>query len=129
MTDTVRVAIIASAGPTLVGMLNVLHQMMVARKMVLIGDGVQRVERQTDGIKDQLVAATSKVAHAEGVKDEKLRASLAQNEESSTRQTSRCAECPPGNPPATCPIPEVERPDTCPLLKANLKASNESKVG
>ena len=81
MTDTVRVAIIASAGPTMVGMLNVLHQIIVARKMVLIGDGVKRVETQTNGIKDALVAATSKVAHAEGVKDEKLRASLELNAE------------------------------------------------
>ena len=80
MTDTVRVAIIASAGPTMVGLLNVFHQIMVARKMVLIGDGVKRVETQTNGIKDALVAATSKVAHAEGVKDEKLRASLELNE-------------------------------------------------
>jgi hypothetical protein len=129
MTDTVRVAIIASAGPTMVGLLNVFHQIMVARKMVLIGDGVKRVETQTDGIKDALVAATSKVAHAEGVKDEKLRASLEIIETTQPRQTSRCAECPPGNPPATCPIPEIERPDSCPLLKVNPKGSNESKVG
>lgn len=115
MTDTVHVALIASAGPTLIGLLNVLHQIMVARKMTTIGIGVKRVETQTDGIKDALVAATTKVAHAEGVKDEKLRASLQQNEESNAKQTSRCAECPPGNPPLTCPIPELQRPDTCPL--------------
>jgi hypothetical protein len=129
MTDTVRVAIIASCGPTLVGLLNVLHQIIVARKMVLIGDDVKRVETQTDGIKDALVAATSKVAHAEGVKDEKLRASLETIETSQAKQTSRCAECPPGNPPLTCPIPELQRPDTCPLLKVHPKVSNESKVG
>ena len=122
MTDTVRVAIIASAGPTMVGLLNVIHQIIVARKMVLIGAGVQRVETQTNGIKDALVAATTKVAHAEGVKDEKLRASLAQNEESNARQTSRCAECPPDKPPLECPIPEIERPDSCPLRGVNPKA-------
>ena len=115
MTDTVQVAIIAGAGPTLVGILNVVHQMMAVRKMVLIGDSVKRVETQTDGIKDALVAATSKVAHAEGMKDEKLRASVEENDASKHRQSSRCAECPPGNPPKECPIPEVERPDSCPL--------------
>ena len=122
MTDTVQVALIVSIGPTLIGLLNVLHQIMVSRKLSVVGDGVQRVEKQTNGIKDALVAATTKVAHAEGVKDEKLRASLAQNEESNARQTSRCAECPPDKPPLECPIPEIQRPDSCPLRGVNPKA-------
>jgi hypothetical protein len=122
MTDTVQVALIVSIGPTLIGLLNVLHQIMVSRKLSVVGDGVQRVEKQTNGIKDDLVAATTKVAHAEGVKDEKLRASLAQKEESNARQTSRCAECPPDKPPLECPIPEIQRPDSCPLRGVNPKA-------
>jgi hypothetical protein len=81
MTDTVQVAIIASIGPTMIGLLNIAHQMMVSKKVSVIGDGVKRVETQTNGIKDALVAATTKVAHAEGVKDEKLRASLELNEQ------------------------------------------------
>jgi hypothetical protein len=81
MTDTVQVAIIASIGPTMIGLLNIAHQMMVSKKVTIVGDSVKRVETQTNGIKDALVAATSKVAYAEGVKDEKLKASLELNDQ------------------------------------------------
>lgn len=88
MTDTVQVALIASVGPTLIGLLNIGHQIMMARKVMVIGESVKRVEGQTNGIKDALVAATAKVAHADGVKDEKLRAALEVKELMNTTNTN-----------------------------------------
>jgi hypothetical protein len=122
MTDTVQVALIVSIGPTLIGLLNVLHQMMAVRKMVIIGDGVKRVETQTNGIKDALVAATTKVAHAEGMKDEKLRASLETIETAkTTHPLTVCEVCDRLNPSAICPMPEANRPSDCPLRPENAK--------
>ena len=75
MTDIVQVAIIASIGPTAIGLLNILHQVMVARKVIEMGVNIKRVETQTNSIKDALVASTALASHAEGVRDEKIRAS------------------------------------------------------
>ena len=74
MTDTVTVAIIASIGPTLIGGLNLLHQVIMARKVAAMGENIKKVEVQTNHIKDALVASTALASHAQGVKDEKLRA-------------------------------------------------------
>lgn len=87
MTDTVHVALIASAGPTMIGLLNIFHQVMVARKVVVMGENLKRVETQTNSIKDALVVATAKASHAEGVKDEKLRAATEQALPAATIQT------------------------------------------
>jgi len=70
ISDTVQVAIIASVGPTIIGLCNILHQVMVARKL---STSLKNVETQTDGMKTALVAATRQAAHAEGVNDEKIR--------------------------------------------------------
>lgn len=69
MTDAVQIAIIASIGPTIIGVLNALQ----ARR---IGVNVQTVKKATDGMKDALVAATAQASHAEGVKDEKIRVAI-----------------------------------------------------
>lgn len=71
MTDAVQIAIIASIGPTLIGLVNAAHQYVATRK---IGQNIQKVEEQTNHIKDALVASTALASHAEGVKDEKIRA-------------------------------------------------------
>jgi len=38
MTDTVQVALIVTIGPTIIGALNLLHQIIVARKVSEVGD-------------------------------------------------------------------------------------------
>lgn len=76
MTDTVHVAIIASIGPTLIGLLNIAHQIMVSRKVVVMGKNLNEVRVQTNHIKDQLVASTALASHAEGVRDEKIRSAI-----------------------------------------------------
>ena len=76
MTDAVHVAIIASIGPTLVGLLNLAHLVITASRVAAMGANVKQIEVQTNHIKDALVAATAKASHAEGVKDEKLRAAV-----------------------------------------------------
>jgi hypothetical protein len=78
MTDTVQVALIVTIGPTIIGALNLLHQIIVARKVSEVGDHLKaetkEIKAATNGMKDALVAATAKASHAEGVQDEKNRA-------------------------------------------------------
>lgn len=78
MTDQVQIALIASIGPTIIGILNAVHQFSSSKKVTEMGVNIQRVETQTNSIKDALVASTALASHAEGVKDEKLRAALEQ---------------------------------------------------
>lgn len=73
MTEAVQVAIIVSAGPTVLGVLNLIHQVIVAKKMTSIGDNIQKVETATNHMHDALVASTKIASHAEGVQDEKIR--------------------------------------------------------
>lgn len=74
MTDSVQIALIASAGPTAIGLLNILHQVMMARKVIAMGVNIQKVETATNHMKDALVQSTALASHAEGVRDEKIRA-------------------------------------------------------
>ena len=73
MTDPVKIALIASAGPTLIGLLNVAHQVILARKIIKMGVNIQKVETATNHMKDALVAATASASHAQGVSDERTR--------------------------------------------------------
>jgi hypothetical protein len=79
MTEPVQIALIASAGPTLIGLLNLAHQIKVARKVFDMGENIKNVEVQTNHIKDALVASTALASHAEGVQDEKIRTALEAN--------------------------------------------------
>ena len=81
MTDQVQIALIASIGPTIIGILNALHQYKT-------GIDIKRVEVQTNSIKDALVASTALASHAEGVKDEKLRAADAANSNAGGQPTA-----------------------------------------
>lgn len=65
MTDQVQIALIASIGPTIIGIIGALHQYKT-------GQNVKRLETQTNSIKDALVASTALAAHAEGMKDQKI---------------------------------------------------------
>lgn len=71
MTDQVTIALIASIGPTIIGIIGALHQYQSSKA---IGENVKRVEMQTNSMKDALVASTALASRAEGVKDEKIRA-------------------------------------------------------
>ena len=75
MSDQVTIALIASIGPTIIGILNALHQYSSSKS---IGENVKRVELQTNSMKDALVASTALASRAEGAKDEKLRAAIEQ---------------------------------------------------
>src|SRR5665647_2310744 len=66
MSDAVTIAIIASIGPTLVAIINLIGQQNIRTK-------VQKIVKQTDGMHAAIVKATAQASHAEGVKDEKLR--------------------------------------------------------
>jgi hypothetical protein len=67
MSDAVTIAIIASIGPTLVAIINLIGQQNIRTK-------VQKIVKQTDGMHAAIVKATELSSHAEGVKDEKVRA-------------------------------------------------------
>lgn len=73
MTDIVKVAVIAASGPMALGCLQLLHQVILARKLVEMGANIKRVETQTNHIKDQLMEQTALASHAQGVNDEKTR--------------------------------------------------------
>ena len=53
-----------------------------------MGENIKQVEVQTNHIKDALVAATALASHAEGVKDEKLRAADAANRNAGGQPTA-----------------------------------------
>ena len=93
MTEAVQIALIASAGPTAIGLLNIAHQVMVARKVAEMGVNIQKVETATNHIHDALVASTAMASHAEGVRDEKIRVAIEQN------VPVNAAVTPPASPP------------------------------
>lgn len=88
MTDQVQIALIASIGPTIIGILNAVHQFTASKKVEQMGENIKQVEVQTNHIKDALVAATALASHAEGVKDEKLRAADAANRNAGGQPTA-----------------------------------------
>jgi hypothetical protein len=63
LSEPVQIAIIASIGPTLIGLLTAYFTYLNHKKL---GD----VEKATNGIKTELVAVTRKDSYAEGVKDQ-----------------------------------------------------------
>lgn len=77
MTEAVQIALIATIGPTLIGALNLLHQVIVARKVAAMGQslksGTEEIRRATNHMKDALVASTAKASRAEGVQAERDR--------------------------------------------------------
>jgi hypothetical protein len=79
MTEPVQlalIAVIASIGPTIVGIINAVHQSKSNAKVDVIGENVKKVETQTNSMKDALIASTALASRAEGAKDEKLRAAV-----------------------------------------------------
>jgi hypothetical protein len=79
MTDAVQIAIIASIGPTLIGLVNAISQIRTSRRINGIGENVQKVETATNHMHDALVASTKLASHAEGVNDEKIRVAIKEN--------------------------------------------------
>jgi len=60
MSDPVRIAIIASIGPTLIGLVTVILQYLQGRK-------IEVVHRATNSLTERLVQTTKTDAHAAGV--------------------------------------------------------------
>jgi hypothetical protein len=87
MKDTITVALIASIGPSLVALINLLGQRR-------IGSHVAAIKKATDGMHDALVASTALASHAEGVKDEKVRvADVAKEKLDSSKEPCGRVDC------------------------------------
>ena len=53
--------------------------MLQREKLTAMGENIQRVEAQTNHIKDQLMEKTALASHAQGVNDEKIRVAVESN--------------------------------------------------
>lgn len=73
MTDAVQLALIAAIAGSTASIIPSCISAWTAIQTAKIKSDILRLEKNTNSIKDALVATTAKASHAEGVADEKAR--------------------------------------------------------
>lgn len=71
MSDTVQLALIAGAPALLLGLVNAILLIRHGWKLKVVGEMAEKTEKNTNSMKDALVAATAAASHAEGMRDER----------------------------------------------------------